>query len=51
MPNYVFPALGNKWYYINDNTTHKINEITNARIVIKYNKLTNNKKQSMTIFL
>lgn len=39
MPNYVFPPLGNEWYCINENTTHKINAITNARTVINYNKI------------
>lgn len=36
MPNYVFPALENEWHYVNDNITHKINVITNARTVINY---------------
>lgn len=50
MPNYVFPALGNEWHYINDNITHKINAVTNTRIVINCNKITNNKNLSINIF-
>lgn len=50
MPNYVFPVLENEWHYINDNITHKINVITNARTVINY-KITNNKNQNINIIL
>lgn len=50
MPNYVFPVLENEWHYINDNITHKINVITNARTVINY-KITNNKNQNINNIL